>query len=231
MSDWNFPTEGSRRSSLWSEASGSRRSSIESRRSSVAPSFIDTESTSRRSSLADSSSRRSSLFSSRRGSAEAHGESGQEKKKKKGSLFGGFKRKSSASTDSKTDDAPASDRLPRDTSKCDGIELDDWLLPSCANHIKPLEIISCPAPKGEICTVDWTKNTHTTGLGHSEKFVHSDIVSLDTYENLLNFADILVLSWIRCQLRLQSRRYTGQYYRSQHTLITLPIDEGRERSV
>jgi len=43
-----------------------------------------------------------------------------------------------------------------------------------------LEVISCPAARGEICTVDWMKGSHTPGLGHSQRYIHSSIVSPKT---------------------------------------------------
>lgn len=66
---------------------------------------------------------------------------------------------------------------------CDGITLAEYLLPSTSASTKALEIVSCPTPRGEICAVDWTKNTSTTGLGHSSKYVHSNLFSLGSGVN------------------------------------------------
>lgn len=174
LSDWSFSGTSTRRSSLLSESCGSRRGSVNSRRSSVSSSLGD----------GDNGSRRGSVESpSRRGSADSGIGEVADSKKKKG-LFGGFRRKSSTtSLETKQAEKPA----PKASSaalvssvepNCNGIRLAEWLLPSTSANTTTLEIVSCPTPRGEICAVDWAKNSDTAGLGRSQKHLHSDIVSL-----------------------------------------------------
>lgn len=180
LSDWSFQANSSRRSSLATESSESRRGSVTSRRSSVSSVSAGSEAGSRRASAASTVSRR--------GSADSGIGEVSEPKKKKG-LFGGFRRKSST-----PDAAPMTKRVeastaaPATTNKtaddlCHGISITEWLLPSAAAHIAPLEVVSCPTAKGEICTVDWSKNSETAGLGRSQKYVHSNIFSLGSGVN------------------------------------------------
>lgn len=187
LSDWSFAAPSSRRSSLFSDASESRRGSITSRRSSV--SSVSGES--------DNGSRRGSVVS-RRGSTDSEIAEVAEPKKKRG-LFGGFRRKSStpsSSPDTRRAESHSPMRPAPVTTvtqaepECDGIRLAEWLLPSTAARTAPLEIVSCPAPKGEICTVDWTKNSDTVGLGRSQKYVHSNIVSTTSLSHPITEADM-----------------------------------------
>jgi hypothetical protein len=102
-----------------------------------------------------------------------------EPRKQKKSLLGGFLRKSSTLSQASTStDEPISqvDTIPT-TPTCNDVELAEWLLPSSAASTRSLEVISCPAARGEICTVDWMKGSHTPGLGHSQRYIHSSIVS------------------------------------------------------
>jgi hypothetical protein len=170
LSDWSFPSNASRRSSLLStpSPSGSQRSSIDLNRSGWS-----SPADSRRSSLAIPSSSRSSFSVASSDRAEP--------RKQKKSLLGGFMRKSSTLSRTTTDEpiCPV-DTLPS-APACDDVELADWLLPSTGSSTRTLEVISCPAPRGEICTVDWMKGSRTAGLGHSQRYIHSSIVSLPLF--------------------------------------------------
>lgn len=154
FADWSFPgSNASRRTSLMTESSGSRQSSRRSSFSSISGG-----------SVSDNGSRRSSQVTEC-----------PVPKKKKG-LLGGLLRKpatlltSDSSTESHT-------RASGISHAVDLVKLPDFLLPSTAAFTKSLEIVSCPAPKSELCTVDWSKSSDTAGLGHSQKYVHSNLVS------------------------------------------------------
>lgn len=100
-----------------------------------------------------------------------------EPRRQKKSLLSGFLRKSSTITSTTTDEpTPLADQPPL-APACNGIELAELLLPSTTATTTTLEVISCPAARGEICTVDWMKGSHTPGLGHSQRYIHSSIVS------------------------------------------------------
>jgi hypothetical protein len=100
-----------------------------------------------------------------------------EARKQKKSLLGGFLRKASTLSHDTTDESiPQVDLIPT-TPKCNDVELAEWLLPSSAASTRSLEVISCPAARGEICTMDWMKGSHTPGLGDSQRYIHSSIVS------------------------------------------------------
>lgn len=164
LSDWSFPSNASRRSSLLTDHTGSRGSSISSRRPSIS---IEGDSDwSRRSSLAISSPLAGTV-------AEVKVEP---KKQKKSGLLSGFRRKATA--ESQSTSQATETRMQPAAPTCDGIELAEWLLPFTAGSTRTLEVISCPAARGEICTVDWSKKSHTAGLGDAERYIHSSIVRL-----------------------------------------------------
>jgi len=100
-----------------------------------------------------------------------------EPRKQKKGLLGGFLRKSSTLSQTTTDEPISHDDTMPSIPTCNDVVLAEWLLPSSAASTRSLEVISCPAARGEICTVDWMKGSHTPGLGHSQRYVHSSIVS------------------------------------------------------
>ena len=98
------------------------------------------------------------------------------KKLKRSGLLGGFRRKATAASQSTSQATETETQSAAPTY--DGIDVAEWLLPSTAGSTRALEVISCPAARGEICTVDWSKKSHTAGLGDAERYIHSSIVRL-----------------------------------------------------
>jgi hypothetical protein len=165
LSDWSFPSNASRRSSLLTDNLWSRGSSISSRRPSIS---LEGESEwSRRSSLAMTNAPENKV---------------EPKKQKKSSLLSGFRRKSVTPSQS-TSQAAETDVQPT-APTYNGIEIAEWLMPSAFGSTRTLEVISCPEARGEICTVDWSKKSHTAGLGDAERYIHSSIVSLVNCQSL-----------------------------------------------
>ena len=98
------------------------------------------------------------------------------KKPKKSGLLSGFRFK--ATVASRSTSQATETGMQSAAPTYDGMDVAEWLMPSTAGSTMTLEVISCPAARGEICTVDWSKKSHTAGLGDAERYIHSSIVRL-----------------------------------------------------